>query len=182
MALLQKEEFYADLVVYNLRKITSLGLRIVKWILTFLFIVVFLRLFFQPDKMNEYLYSAENFLTTHYSFQQIALFLSIPFILWLSLSTLPTLVKLVRKFWFYPKSTFTGLVRVPIQSKKMIVHRLNSKSYFVIVQHPYDQQEITFEIYRENYEKLEVNDRVYIHTHPSEMTVFYMTLSANLSL
>lgn len=175
-----KNEFYADLMANDLQKIVFSIRKILRWVLICIFLIVFLGLFFQSDKMNDYLHTLENTLTSNFSFQETTLVLVLPVILLLGMSSLVFLVKMIRKFWLFPKSAFTDMVIATVQSKERVHHRRDTNSYYVTVHHPYTQKTITFEIDRNNYEKLNQGDKVHIHGHPAETNIFYMTTQTSL--
>ena len=180
MASYAKDEFYGDLLDY---KMDRMGKRIriaVFYSLIPIFLVVFLSLWFSPDQTNKLLNSFSSFSETDSQATNPYQWLALIGLMLILIPFIPTVLHALRKYWLYPKSSFTLQSFLPVKAKELIVHPRtrnsngNPKSHFIIVQHPYSGKLIPVDTEEAWFEKLKVGDRIHVFYHPLQGNILYL--------
>ena len=180
MAAYTKDEFYGDLLDYNMDKAGKRIRNAVFYILVPVFLAVFISLWVWPDQTNSFLNSFDTSRETDSQTMNPYQWLALVGLVLILLPFVPTVIHVLRKYWLYPKSSLILQAFLPVKSKELIIHPRtrnsngNPKSYFIIVQHPYSAKLIPVDTEEEWFGQLKEGDQVHVFYHPAQGNILYL--------
>lgn len=179
-----KTEFYADREVDQIEHFIKVIYKVIWWIWPTVFWIYFFGLWFLPKDIQKVIGDIGSRLLTKIPVSDTILYsiAFLPFWLWMAGLLLSRTVKIVRKYFLYPKTDFTETALVLIEKKERIVHRSGKTdglySYLVWVKHPVSQDLIKVDV--ENtatFEKMKEGGQVQIKHLLTPTNIIYLTVS-----
>ena len=180
MAASPKTEFYADHAVDQIENFIKIIYKFIWWIWPTLFWVYFFSLWFLPKDIQKVLGDIGSHLFAKIPISDTILYsiAFLPFWLWMVGLMLSHTIKILRKYFLYPKSDFTETALVPIEKKERIVHRSGrngSYSYLLWIKHPVSQTLIKVDVESADvFEKIKEGEQVQIKYLLTSTNIIYL--------
>lgn len=174
-------EFHADFISYRLTKAKRRWYKIACYVISTVFVLTWVALFWKREETNSYLNQFENAFV-QWIFGEPngrVLFIGLAGLIFL-LNVSPTLVYYIRKYWFFPKSSMHLQAYLKVQSKETIrLRRAQNetktlRAFYVYVPHPISGKVLPVEVSEDWHMQLEAGHRVHAHYHPSSDNVAYL--------
>lgn len=178
-----KTEFYADHAVDQIDNFIKIIYKVIWWIWPTIFWLYFFSLWFLPKDIQKVAGDIQSRLLTKIPVPENILYAVafLPFWLWLVGLLLSRTLKMVRKYFLYPKTDFTETALVPIEKKERIVHRSGrngSYSYLLWIKHPVSQTLIKVDVESADaFEKIKEGEQVQIKHLLTPTNIIYLRVS-----
>ncbi|MFN8346384.1 MAG: hypothetical protein U0X91_15380 [Spirosomataceae bacterium] len=175
-------EFYADRTVDQIENCIKVVYKVIWWIWPTVFWIYFLGLWFLPANIQKVAGDIGSRLLTKIPVSGTILYsiAFLPFWLWIVGLLLSRAVKIVRKYFLYPKTDFTETAIVPIERRERVVHRSDSDglySYLLWVKHPVSQALIKVDVEdADTFEKIKEQEQVQIKHLLTPTNIIYLTV------
>ena len=178
-----KTEFYADRTVDQMEDFIKIIYKVIWWIWPTVFWIYFFGLWFLPKDIQKVAGDIGSRLLTKIPLSDTILYsiAFLPFWLWMVGLLLSRALKIVRKYFLYPKADFTETALVSVEKKELIVHRSGSNgsySYLLWIKHPVSQTLIKVDVESADaFEKIKEGEQVQIKHLLTPTNIIYLTVS-----
>ncbi len=178
-----KTEFYADRAVDQMEDFIKIIYKVIWWIWPTVFWIYFFGLWFLPKDIQKVAGDIGSRLLTKIPLSDTILYsiAFLPFWLWMVGLLLSRALKIMRKYFLYPKADFTETALVSVEKKERIVHRSGrngSYSYLLWIKHPVTQTLIKVDVESADaFEKIKEGEQVQIKHLLTPTNIIYLTVN-----